>query len=71
MRKFEVMICSFCDIYASNVISGYFIKDLSISFFPPVCNFADYAITVGVAMLVIYIFFFSDSLRGKKDRLHD
>ena len=53
------------------VLYGYVIDYLSISFFPPVCNFADYAITVGVAMLVIYIFFFSDSLRGKKDRLHD
>ena len=24
---FEVMICSFCDIYASNIISRYFIKE--------------------------------------------
>ena len=33
-RKFEVMICSICDIYASNVISRYFIKvSRSFNFF--------------------------------------
>ena len=41
------------------VIYGYVIDYLSVSFFPPVCNFADYCITIGVILLVIYIFFSS------------
>lgn len=46
---------------------GYVIDYLSLSFFSPVCNFADYAITVGVAMLIVYILFFTDYFKsGKK-----
>lgn len=37
------------------IFFGYVIDYLSLSFFPPVCNFADYCITVGVALLAIYI----------------
>ncbi|MBQ2211283.1 MAG: signal peptidase II, partial [Ruminococcus sp.] len=44
---------------------------LSISFFPPVCNFADYCITIGVILLVIYIFFFSKAFKSDKDKLND
>jgi signal peptidase II len=39
---------------------------LSISFFPPVCNFADYCITIGAGLMVIYLMFFSDFM-SKKD----
>ena len=47
------------------VLYGYVIDYLSLSFFPPVCNFADYAITIGVILLVVYIFFFSDSFKKR------
>ncbi len=48
------------------VFYGYVIDYLSLSFFSPVCNFADYCITIGTVMLVIYILFFSDVLKNEK-----
>ena len=44
---------------------GYVIDYIKISFFPPVCNFADYCITFGVIILTFYILFFYN----KKDVL--
>lgn len=41
------------------VFLGYVVDYLQLSFFPPVCNFADYCVTVGAVLLVIYILFFS------------
>ena len=43
------------------VLYGYVIDYLQLSFFSPVCNFADYAVTVGTVLLVIYLLFMSDS----------
>ena len=52
------------------IFYGYVIDYLSLSFFPPVCNFADYCITAGTIMLVIYLLFFSDILdRSKKAKM--
>ena len=48
------------------IFYGYVIDYLSLSFFPPVCNFADYCITAGTIMLVIYLLFFSDTIDGSK-----
>lgn len=48
------------------IFYGYVIDYLSLSFFPPVCNFADYCITAGTIMLVIYLLFFSDALDSSK-----
>ncbi len=49
------------------IFYGYVIDYLSVSFFPPVCNFADYCITAGTIMLIIYVLFFSNMLNnGKK-----
>jgi len=48
------------------IFYGYVIDYLSLSFFPPVCNFADYCITAGTAMLVIYLLFFSDMTKDEK-----
>lgn len=48
------------------IFYGYVIDYLSLSFFPPVCNFADYCITAGTVMLIVYILFFSDILGGTK-----
>lgn len=51
------------------VFYGYVVDYLSISFFPPVCNFADYCITIGAVLMVIYLLFFSDFI--KKDKKND
>lgn len=51
------------------IFYGYVVDYLSISFFPPVCNFADYCITIGAVLMVIYLIFFSDYL--KKDKKND
>lgn len=48
------------------IFYGYVIDYLSLSFFPPVCNFADYCITAGTIMLVIYLLFLSDVLDSSK-----
>ena len=43
------------------VFYGYVIDYISLSFFSPVCNFADYAITIGTILLIIYVLFFSNA----------
>ncbi len=48
------------------VFYGYVIDYLSLSFFPPVCNFADYCITVGTILLMVYLLFFSDFTKSSK-----
>jgi signal peptidase II len=53
------------------VAYGFVIDYLSLSFFPPVCNFADYCITVGVGILAVYLLFFSDSFKQKKEIQND
>lgn len=54
------------------IFLGYVIDYLSISFFPPVCNFADYCITIGTVLLLVYLLFFSDYFKSnKKDSLNE
>lgn len=48
------------------IIYGFVVDYISLSFFPPVCNFADYCITAGTIMLVIYVLFFSDVSKETK-----
>ena len=48
------------------IMYGYVIDYLSVSFFPPVCNFADYSITIGVVLFVVYFLFFSETFKSKK-----
>lgn len=48
------------------IFYGYVIDYLSLSFFPPVCNFADYCITAGTIVLIVYILFFSDLTSSSK-----
>lgn len=43
------------------IFYGYVIDYLQLSFFSPVCNFADYAITIGTVLLVVYVLFFYDN----------
>ena len=47
------------------VTYGYVVDYLRLSFFPPVCNFADYCITAGTVCLIVYLLFFSDLLKSK------
>ncbi|MBR2715842.1 MAG: signal peptidase II [Ruminococcus sp.] len=42
------------------VFLGFVVDYLQLSFFPPVCNFADYCISIGTVLLVIYLLFYSD-----------
>lgn len=42
------------------VFLGYVIDYISLSFFPPICNFADYCVTAGTILLIIYILFYSN-----------
>lgn len=54
------------------ILYGYVIDYLSLSFFSPVCNFADYAITIGVVLLAVYVIFFTGYLNSnKKDLKND
>lgn len=53
------------------IFFGYVIDYLSVSFFPPVCNFADYCITVGAVLLIVYIAFISDLKNSKKGNKAD
>lgn len=52
------------------IFYGFVVDYLSVSFFPPVCNFADYCITVGAGLMVIYLIFFTDFL-SKKDKQNE
>lgn len=38
------------------VFRGFVIDYISLSFFPPICNFADYCITIGAALFILSIF---------------
>ena len=51
------------------VLYGYVVDYLSLTFFQPVCNFADYCITIGVFLLAVYLLFVAD--RQQKDIRHD
>ncbi len=48
------------------IFYGFVVDYLSVSFFPPVCNFADYCVTVGAVLLVVYLLFFSDTMKKSK-----
>ena len=50
------------------VFLGYVVDYLKLSFFPPICNFADYCITAGTVCLIVYLLFFSDILKSKKQK---
>lgn len=48
------------------IFYGYVIDYISLSFFQPVCNFADYCITIGTVLLVIYVLFFTNEFNKQK-----
>lgn len=45
------------------IFRGFVVDYLELSFFPYVCNLADYCITVGAVLLIVYVLFMYD----KKD----
>ncbi|MBQ0097396.1 MAG: signal peptidase II [Oscillospiraceae bacterium] len=47
------------------IFVGYVVDYLALTFFPPVCNFADYAITAGTVLLIIYLIFYADKDKRK------
>lgn len=47
------------------IILGYVVDYIQLSFFNPVCNFADYCITIGTVLLIIYIIFFTQDNNKK------
>ncbi len=48
------------------IFRGFVIDYISVSFFPPVCNFADYCITIGAVLFIIYAIFLPDKSEKKK-----
>ncbi|MEE0059483.1 MAG: signal peptidase II [Acutalibacteraceae bacterium] len=51
------------------IFLGYVIDYIQLSFFSPVCNFADYCITIGTAVLMVYILFFSSDGESSKKKV--
>ncbi len=51
------------------IFLGYVIDYIQLSFFSPVCNFADYCITIGTAMLMVFILFFSSDSESTKKKV--
>lgn len=50
-------------------IFRHFVIDyLSVSFFPPVCNFADYCITIGAALFIVSIFIVGENRKKLEDK---
>ena len=49
------------------ILLGYVIDYIQLSFFPPVCNFADYCITAGTIILIIWGLFYYDKNELKKN----
>lgn len=47
---------------------SYVIDYIQLSFFPPVCNLADYCICIGGFLLIIYIIFFDNKRELKRER---
>lgn len=51
------------------IVHGYVVDYLRLSFFPPICNFADYCITAGTVCLIVYLIFFSDYLKSDRKKV--
>lgn len=43
--------------FIDRIFLGYVIDYIEVSFFPPICNIADYCICIGSLLLIIYIIF--------------
>ena len=50
------------------IFNGFVVDYLQLSFFPPVCNLADYCVVIGVVLMLIYVLFLTDFFDGEKKR---
>lgn len=50
---------------------GFVIDYLSLSFFPPICNFADYCITIGAVLFILCILLTPEKNKTKKSEEKD
>ncbi len=48
------------------ILYGYVIDYFRLSFFPPICNFADYCVVIGAILFAVYVLFFSDFFISEK-----
>lgn len=71
--KNKLFLASACLIIGggiSNLIDrirlSYVIDYIQLSFFPPICNLADYCVCIGAGLLIIYIIFCEDKENLKK-----
>lgn len=48
------------------IFRGFVIDYLSLSFFPPICNFADYCITIGAFLFMLCILFAPEKTKPAK-----
>ena len=48
------------------IFLGYVVDFIQLSFFSPVCNFADYCVTIGTVLLLIYIIFVTEREEKKQ-----
>lgn len=53
------------------IFRGYVVDFLQFSFFSPVCNLADYFITVGAVLLIISVMFCKKNIAPKKPAVKD
>ena len=53
------------------IFRGYVVDFLQFSFFPPVCNLADYFITVGAVLLVISVVFCKKNIAPRKAKAEE
>ena len=53
------------------IFRGYVVDFLQFSFFPPVCNLADYFITVGAVMLIISVSFCKKNIVPRKAKAEE
>lgn len=49
------------------ILYGYVVDYFRLSFFPPICNFADYCIVIGAVLFAVYILFFSSFFKSDKN----
>lgn len=49
------------------IFRGFVIDYLSVSFFPPVCNFADYCITIGAFLFILSVLLMPEHRKKEDD----
>ena len=71
LTSLSLVLCVGIGNLIDRIFLGYVIDYIQLSFFNPVCNFADYCITIGTALLVIYILFFTSNTPDKIKKVEE